>query len=125
MLGTLQVGDDIVSNDLRQRLRSQCEMNLHRTLCDKMCDQVSILCCYCARGNAGSDAITGVREPVVGSSHRSNQRSGCTQVGCGLLSGNAIGYRLAVGFSRVTGSGFLMIEGEVENNNLTCNLCPA
>jgi hypothetical protein len=97
MLGTFEVGDDVVAGFVGKLLRSECEMHADFALRGEVDDQVGIFGGHGAGGDSGGETESSVREAVVGVADRSDQSGDGAEIGGGFGSGSAITDGLAVG----------------------------
>jgi hypothetical protein len=81
-------------------------------------DEVSVFGGHGCGGDSGGETESGVGQAIVGAADRADECGGCAQVGGGFGSGSAVTNGFAVGGESLSGSGFLLVEDFVKQDNL-------
>ena len=125
MLAALEIGDDVVAGGVRKALRSEREVHADAALGGEVVDQVGILSGESGSGNSGGNAVTSVRQAIVGASDGTDKGGDGTQFRGRFGTSCAIDNGFAVGLRFHAGEGFALVERNVEEDNFAGNFLAA
>src|SRR4030095_2517991 len=115
MFGAFEVADDVVAFDIRQVLWREDQFHFHRSLPDKIGNQVCVFGRDCASWNFRCIicviGLPSVWKPIIGAADGADQACDSTLSRCRAWTVASVNNCFAVCFSAATFRGHLFVEG--------------